>query len=68
MTPASVFGVPLVIWRDENNDVYCADDVCPHCAAALSEGRLRNGKLESYYYGWQFDGVIGGNSNLYTLA
>jgi phenylpropionate dioxygenase-like ring-hydroxylating dioxygenase large terminal subunit len=63
VTPASVFGVPLVIWRDENNNVYCADDVCPHRVAALSEGRVRNGKLECYYHGWQFDGANGGKSN-----
>ena len=57
VTPASVFGEPLVLWRSEDDGtVHCADDVCPHRAAALSEGRLRDGKLECYYHGWQFDG------------
>jgi len=64
VTPASVFGEPLVLWRSENDGtVHCADDVCPHRAAALSEGRLRDGKLECYYHGWQFDGKKDGECN-----
>lgn len=56
-TPASVFGHPLVLWRSEDNSIiHCADDVCPHRRAALSEGRVRDGKLECYYHGWQFQG------------
>lgn len=58
VVPAAVFGHPLVLWRSslEENVIYCADDVCPHRSAALSEGRLRDGKLECYYHGWQFSG------------
>lgn len=54
----------MVIWRSEDNGiVHCANDVCPHRSAALSEGRLRDGKLECYYHGWQFDGKNDGKSN-----
>ena len=57
VTPVSIYGEPLVLWKSEDDGVvYCADDVCPHRSAALSEGRLRDGKLECYYHGWQFDG------------
>ena len=57
VTPVSIFGEPLVLWRSEDNgDVYCANDVCPHRSSALSEGRVRDGKIECYYHGWQFDG------------
>lgn len=57
----SVFGEPLVLWRSEDNGaVHCADDLCPHRSAALSEGRLREGKLECYYHGWQFHGAKDG--------
>jgi nitrite reductase/ring-hydroxylating ferredoxin subunit len=56
-TPAAVFGHPLVLWRSQDHGViHCADDVCPHRSAALTEGRVRDGKLECYYHGWQFDG------------
>ena len=52
VTPVSIFGEPLVLWRSEDNGiVYCANDVCPHRSAALSEGRVRDGKLECYYHG-----------------
>lgn len=57
VVPAAVFGHPLVLWRStDNGPIYCADDLCPHRAAALSEGRLRDGKIECYYHGWQFSG------------
>ena len=57
VTPAAVFGHPLVLWKSKDNGpIHCADDVCPHRAAALSEGRIRDGKLECYYHGWQFEG------------
>lgn len=60
--PAAVFGEPLVLWREEDGGViYCADDVCPHRAAALSEGRVRDGKLECLYHGWQYKGEKGGS-------
>jgi nitrite reductase/ring-hydroxylating ferredoxin subunit len=55
--PASVFGNPLVLWKSKDDgEIFCADDVCPHRSAALSEGRLRDGKLECYYHGWQYSG------------
>ena len=61
--PAAVFGNPLVLWRSEDNSIiYCADDVCPHRRAALTEGRVRNGKLECYYHGWQFQGKSTGKT------
>jgi nitrite reductase/ring-hydroxylating ferredoxin subunit len=52
--PVSVYGQLLVLWKSEDDGVvYCADDVCPHRLAALSEGPLREGKLECYYHSWQ---------------
>eukprot|EP00553_Chaetoceros_curvisetus_P006850 CAMPEP_0204626164 /NCGR_PEP_ID=MMETSP0717-20131115/11832_1 /ASSEMBLY_ACC=CAM_ASM_000666 /TAXON_ID=230516 /ORGANISM="Chaetoceros curvisetus" /LENGTH=165 /DNA_ID=CAMNT_0051642041 /DNA_START=54 /DNA_END=547 /DNA_ORIENTATION=- len=59
--PVSIFDNPLVLWRDENGILYCADDVCPHRAAALSEGQVIDGKLECLYHGWQFEGKNGGD-------
>uniref|UniRef100_A0A7S2XLJ2 Rieske domain-containing protein n=1 Tax=Attheya septentrionalis TaxID=420275 RepID=A0A7S2XLJ2_9STRA len=58
--PAAVFGHPLVLWRGGAGDIgtiFCADDVCPHRAAALSEGRVRDGRLECLYHGWQYQGA-----------
>ena len=52
--PVAIFNEPLVLWRDSNDKIQCADDVCPHRSAALSEGRTRDGNLECLYHGWQF--------------
>lgn len=61
--PAAVFGNPLVLWRSEDNSIiHCADDVCPHRRAALTEGRVRDGKLECYYHGWQFGATTDGKT------
>ena len=52
VTPAAVFGEPLVLWREEDDgEIFCAVDRCPHRSAALSEGRLRNGTLYCLYHG-----------------
>jgi len=57
-TPASVFDHPLVLWKAEDSGkIYCADDLCPHRSSALSEGRVRDGKIECLYHGWQFEGA-----------
>lgn len=52
--PVAIFNEPLVLWRDSDEKIQCAYDVCPHRSAALSEGRTRDGKLECLYHGWQF--------------
>ena len=59
-TPVSIFNEPLVLWRDASNQLHCANDVCPHRSAALSEGRIRDGKLECLYHGWQYSGEENG--------
>jgi nitrite reductase/ring-hydroxylating ferredoxin subunit len=59
VVPAAVFGQPLVLWREQDDDsgeIYCATDKCPHRSTALSEGRVRNGTLTCLYHGWQFSG------------
>ena len=58
-TAASVFGYPLVLWRDDKEQIHCVEDRCPHRSAKLSEGRIRDGLLECYYHGWQFKGGTG---------
>eukprot|EP01080_Neovahlkampfia_damariscottae_P000773 gene773-9023_t len=45
---------PLVLYRDSNGKVICAQDLCPHRSAKLSLGNMRDGNLECQYHGWQF--------------
>ncbi|MFP8834408.1 Rieske 2Fe-2S domain-containing protein [Hydrogenophaga sp. XSHU_21] len=56
---ASLFGEPLVLWRD-HGAVHAWADRCPHRGARLSLGRvlttLQGPRLECPYHGWQFAG------------
>eukprot|EP00177_Eucheuma_denticulatum_P004424 GFKZ01008032.1.p1 GENE.GFKZ01008032.1~~GFKZ01008032.1.p1 ORF type:complete len:579 (-),score=38.05 GFKZ01008032.1:193-1824(-) len=63
--PFTLFNKHYVIFRDPLTDLYVAmDDVCPHRAAPLSEGRLftqtsadgeKQTILECGYHGWRFN-------------
>jgi phenylpropionate dioxygenase-like ring-hydroxylating dioxygenase large terminal subunit len=55
----SVFGHGLALWRDGGGALRAVADRCPHRAAKLSEGRVRDGALECLYHGWQFEGAAG---------
>lgn len=51
--PYAVFGHSLVLWRDETGTIRALEDRCPHRAARLSEGQVRDGRIECSYHGWQ---------------
>lgn len=48
-------GEQLVLWRDGNGAVVCMPDRCPHRAAQLSLGRIREDCLECPFHGLRFD-------------
>ena len=48
-------GRRLVLWRDQDGQVRCADDRCPHRGASLSTGHIENGQLQCRYHGFCFD-------------
>lgn len=50
-------GQKLVLWRAGASRVIAAPDRCPHRAAALSPGKIRDGCLECPYHGLRFDGA-----------
>jgi phenylpropionate dioxygenase-like ring-hydroxylating dioxygenase large terminal subunit len=50
-------GVPWVLWRGSDGEIYGAHDVCPHRRAPLSLGRVDEGLLACSYHGWRFDGT-----------
>ena len=45
----------LAIWRDEQNNVCCIQDLCCHRGASLSCGRILEGKLECPFHGFIYD-------------
>ncbi len=57
-TPRSstLFGQPIVTFRDASGRPSTLLDRCPHRNVPLSLGRVVEGRLECAYHGWQFDG------------
>lgn len=52
---AHLLGTDLVLWRDADGAVRAFADRCPHRGAALSKGRVHEGRLECPYHGWRFE-------------
>ncbi len=50
----SLLNEPLVLFRDEDDNVICLYDSCPHQGVPLSRGQVKNGNVECPYHGWQF--------------
>ncbi len=44
----------FVIFRNQEGNLACLCDRCPHRAAKLSDGQVIEGKIECLYHGWQF--------------
>lgn len=55
--PRTLLGVPLVLFRTAVGATAALPDRCPHRAAPLSRGTVRNGEIECPYHGWRFDGA-----------
>jgi len=45
----------MVLFRDQEGELICLRDRCPHRLAKLSDGQVIDGRLECLYHGWQFD-------------
>lgn len=51
---ATVHDHGFVLFRPEGGDFSCLLDRCPHRAARLSDGVVRDGRLSCLYHGWEF--------------
>jgi len=47
-------GEPVLLGRTGQGAVFALRDICPHRAAPLSAGRIREGMVECPYHGWRF--------------
>ena len=54
---AMALGRKMVLWRDENDDICCIDDFCPHRGAPLSYGEVHDGNIGCRYHGVIVDGT-----------
>ncbi len=48
-------GEKLVFWRNQQGQISCFRDICPHRGAALSIGKLINDHLQCPFHGLEFD-------------
>jgi phenylpropionate dioxygenase-like ring-hydroxylating dioxygenase large terminal subunit len=51
----SLYDEPFVLFTNQDGQLVCLTDRCPHRAAKLSDGQIIDGKIECLYHGWQFD-------------
>jgi phenylpropionate dioxygenase-like ring-hydroxylating dioxygenase large terminal subunit len=59
-------GEPVLLGRGRDGSAFALRDICPHRAAPLSAGAIREGTVECPYHGWRFkpDGVCAGIPSL----
>ena len=50
----SLFNEPLLIYRDNNNNIRCIKNICPHRGASFYGGSIKNGELICPYHGARF--------------
>lgn len=53
----TLFGRPLVAWRDHVGRAVVMSRTCPHMGASLAEGRVVDGALRCPFHHWRFDGT-----------
>ncbi len=50
----TIWGQPLVLFRDARGRIGCLEDRCPHRGVQLSKGKVREDGVECPYHGWRF--------------
>jgi phenylpropionate dioxygenase-like ring-hydroxylating dioxygenase large terminal subunit len=53
----TLFGLPIVVFRNAQGVVGALLDRCPHRNAPLSIGRVQGELLQCSYHGWEFNGL-----------
>ena len=54
MLRREIAGEPINIGRTAEGDLFAMRDICPHRAAPLSAGCIKDGTVECPYHGWRF--------------
>ena len=54
MLRREIAGEPVNLGRSEDGTLFAMRDICPHRAAPLSAGCLKDGTVECPYHGWRF--------------
>lgn len=51
----NIFDVPLLLWRGNNDEIFCFINVCPHRKAKLMVKNFDTNEVFCQYHGWEFD-------------
>ena len=51
----TLLGERVALWQGDASHAHAFADRCPHRGTPLSMGRVRDGRLECAYHGWQFE-------------
>ncbi len=54
MTRIEIAGEPINLGRQADGALFAMRDICPHRAAPLSAGCIKDGTVECPYHGWRF--------------
>ena len=54
MVRREIAGEPINLGRDKSGKIFAMRDICPHRAAPLSKGCIKDGTVECPYHGWRF--------------
>ena len=54
MTRIEIAGEPITLGRNEDGSLFALRDICPHRAAPLSKGCIKDNTVECPYHGWRF--------------
>lgn len=50
-----IHGIPLLLWRNNSNTIYCLLDICPHKKSPLDVSNYTKNEIRCPYHGWKFD-------------
>lgn len=50
-----IAGEPITLGRKKDGTIFALRDICPHRAAPLSAGLIKEDSVECPYHGWRFD-------------
>jgi len=54
MRRVTIAGHPVNLGRTQDGELFALRDICPHRAAPLSAGKIKDGSVECPYHGWRF--------------
>ena len=54
MARIEIAGEPITLGRNEDGSLFALRDICPHRAAPLSKGCIKDNTVECPYHGWRF--------------